>query len=130
MTHLITNAGFIGHLIIAFSVLFLALSITTILLTKSRRVALYFCRLSPLPLVAGLVAHFYSGQMSQINAIEFYSEGMDETQIHQIETKEQEQGKAALYIGLAGTLVLLSVSGFLAIKTKTPKKPLRSNDSF
>ena len=111
------NPGFIGLLILAFSILFLALSIVTILLTKSRRVALYFCRLSLLPLVAGSVANFYSGQISQINAIELYSDGMDETQIHLIETKEKEQGKAALYIGLASTLVLLGVSGFLAIKT-------------
>ena len=118
MTHIIMNAGFIGLLIIAFSVLFLALSITTILITKSRRVALYFCRLSLLPLVAGLVAHFYSGQITKINAIELYSEGMEERQIHMLETEGKEQAKAGLYIGLAGTLVLLGASGFLAIKMK------------
>lgn len=110
------------YIIAAFTLLQLTLSITAILRTQSRRVALYFCRLSLLPLVAGLVAHFFGGQIVQFNAIEFYSEGMNESEIHLIETQEKKQAKTALYTGLTGSLVLLGVSGVLAIRTKKPEK--------
>jgi len=121
MPNIVTNAGFTGWLIAALSVFLLLLSIISIRLSQSRRVALFFCRFSPLPLIIGLVASFYATQMSQINRIEFSDQGMTEQEIHVLELKNNEQAKAATHIGLAGTLIVLAASGFLAMRT--PKKP-------
>jgi len=118
MKDLITHVGWLGLLTAALSIFMLALSLITVSFTKSRRVALYFCRLSLLPLVIALIGSFYIGQVSQFNEVELRTQNTEESQILAIESRVEQQQKNATHIGFAGFVLLLTTSSILAFKTK------------